>query len=144
MIVLVLFFELSRSNIRVLTGTLLSLKATVGGILTDLCKKRHVNSACTFIHSVNIVLVLKLLFGLQCLGWLLSGSTMPTGEQLHTCLNLTNAVLQNSQLCVVIGQNDHVTWVCSLTNVVHQVVSACKYLCLMEIFFFSTVSMLVF
>ena len=62
----------------------------------------------------------------QCVGWLLGNCTMPTGEQLHTCLQCVNAVLQNSQLCALIGQNDHVSWVCSITNVTHQIVSACK------------------
>ncbi|XP_052771519.1 huntingtin-like isoform X2 [Mya arenaria] len=63
-------------------------------------------------------------FCLECIGWLLSNHSMPTGEHLATSLQCVSAVLQNSELCILIGQKDHVTLVCSITSAVHLVVSS--------------------
>lgn len=63
---------------------------------------------------------------LQCIGWLLGSHSMPSGEQLGTSLQCVNAVLQNRELCTVIGQTDHVTHVCSITSAVHHIVTSCK------------------
>ncbi|XP_060568114.1 huntingtin-like isoform X3 [Ruditapes philippinarum] len=62
-------------------------------------------------------------FCMECVSWLLSNNHIPTAEQLSTSLQCVRKVLQNPQLCSLIGQTDHVTWVCSITKTVYQIVS---------------------
>ncbi|XP_053407184.1 huntingtin-like isoform X2 [Mercenaria mercenaria] len=63
-------------------------------------------------------------FCLECVSWLLCSNNMPTAEQLSISLQCVRTVLQNPQLCSLIGQTNHVTWVCSISKTVHQIVSA--------------------
>ncbi|KAL4231691.1 hypothetical protein ACF0H5_009269 [Mactra antiquata] len=63
-------------------------------------------------------------FCMECMSWLLSSNIMPSAEQLNVSLQSTRAVLQNPQLSSLIGQTSHVTWVCTITKTVHQIVSA--------------------
>ncbi|KAH3787333.1 hypothetical protein DPMN_165455 [Dreissena polymorpha] len=67
-------------------------------------------------------------FTMECVGWLLGSGSMPSGEQLCTSLQCVNAVLQNRELCVVIGHTDHVTHVCSITSAVHHIVTSLSVL----------------
>ena len=64
----------------------------------------------------------------QCVCWLIHHNNVPTSEQLCTSLHCVSLVLQNQQLSTVIGHRDHVTWICSITSSVHQLVSSCKCL----------------
>ncbi|KAK3095770.1 hypothetical protein FSP39_018831 [Pinctada imbricata] len=57
----------------------------------------------------------------EMVDWLLHHNQLPTAEQLHSCLQCLSLVLQSQQLSSLIGQRDHVTWVCSLTATVHQI-----------------------
>ncbi|KAL3864910.1 hypothetical protein ACJMK2_006556 [Sinanodonta woodiana] len=61
---------------------------------------------------------------MELMSWLLSQDRLPTSEQLSTSLQCMNLVLQNQELSSLIGQREHITWVCSVTAAVHQVLES--------------------
>ncbi|KAK3589444.1 hypothetical protein CHS0354_020780 [Potamilus streckersoni] len=61
---------------------------------------------------------------MELMSWLLNQDQLPTSEQLSTSLQCMNLVLQNPELSYLIGQKEHVTWVCSVTAAVHQILAS--------------------
>lgn len=61
---------------------------------------------------------------LEMVNWLVQHSTLPPSNQMQVALEGLGVVLQNPQLANVMGQKDHVSWVCTCVKAVHRLIES--------------------
>lgn len=56
--------------------------------------------------------------------WAIQHDSLPTSEQLQTCLECVTCVLQDTSLWSLLAQDDHATWASTLIAGLHQLLSS--------------------
>ncbi|CAH1783183.1 unnamed protein product [Owenia fusiformis] len=61
---------------------------------------------------------------LEVLHWMYLHDILPSSHQLYVAIHCTTLVLQTPTLSDLIGQKDHMTWVCSAVASIHQILTS--------------------
>ncbi|XP_029645621.1 huntingtin isoform X2 [Octopus sinensis] len=61
---------------------------------------------------------------LEMINWLVQHSTLPPSNQIQIALEGLSVVLQNPQLANVVGQKDHISWVCTCVKTVYRLLES--------------------